>query len=1827
MIRRLFAFGIVVLACGASLRAADLRITRIVPEGGDSFLLTHTAQASSYYLLLRGERLEVVDTVRALALGTTGEGTLRDSSGNGSGFFRVMEVSQDTPLDSDNDGIDDVYELRRPTELNPLDSADATQLDPQGGGRTYLEVYRQEVSVPTQIAESFPADGEEGVAVTRETVVRFTRALAEGTLISSSVVNASFAGRQILSRAELSPDRSQVSLFFLENLPAGARIRVTVEGDALFDPAGRRVDADGDGVAGGVGTIDFDTLGVTPVGLTAVVGRVLASEQVADGQGGFVDRPLAGVIITVDGAEESLRTTTAADGTFKLQPAPAGRFFVHVDGRPAVGSSWPNGAYYPYVGKAWEAVAGRTDNRATPNGDIYLPLIPAGTLQPVQANAETKIEFPAEVLAKDPSLAGVEIRVPANALYDDNGLRGGRVGISPVSPDRLPEPLPEGLNLPLVITIQTDGPRNFSQPVPVRFPNTPNRLTGQPLAPGEKSALWSFDHDKGRWEIVGPMTVSADGKFVETDAGVGVRQPGWHGQDPATEGKGPNSPWWQLCGATDSMGGNFDYKGCMGNTAVGAAAGLGGSLTLDAIGRLVGAGGGVGKYASKLVKKANSTWFGSPAKVAERAFKQADFCNACAESFNDPNANIYGWALRGGFDGSSEPPVMLRGLVERQARSGAVYVKPPFDFGAYLRRVIPVVHDTMLSLTNELEQHFILQDQIDAILNGATNDAQLSPAQLAAFNAKLAELDALLEGKTAQEFYGPRLKTLAEVVTKVPEEVKIGHSGRGYYLLEDLERGLKRRGNTGPGGSMDGVILAARRLYQLSRYFPDGSYGQVIFTSSATGLPTAIPPGVVLADFNEDADGDGVTDLGESVVGTNAQKADTDGDGVSDGAELAAGTNPLDNLPAEIGLLGAVALNGGAAGAAVARDVCVESGRAYVAMGDAGVAVVEVTRSSDMRVIAQVNTPGVAQRVACAGDRLAVADGSAGLAIVDLSDPPAARIIAQLGVGTALSVTMADGVVYVGTAQGEIVTVHLLTGTELARTPVGAAVHDLAWHGTTLLALTPGDLVAFGNQESDLVWRGSLSVPGLAEGITQSRRLAVGGDVAYLTSYPGFATVNVADPTALTLIANAVDRGPNSFKQILPTGSGIGVAAVGTNPRDDGTHDVELYDLTDPTNTTAFLTRLQTPGITYAVALDRGLAYVADGMSGLEVLNYLAADVGDQPPQVSLAASFSLSPAEAESGTFAALRAEASDDVQVREVHFFVDGVPVAIDGNYPYEYRFRIPTLSATKTNFTAAVRAFDTGGRVTDSGLVVVKILPDRTSPRGRAAQPLASGFGSNVEEVTAFFNEPMQPSSLNTSSFVLRSAGADRILGTADDPAIPYSVEYLVDSRTAAAIPVNPLPAGRYQARLLRSMTDLEGNPLEEEVVWEFEAVVGLDSDGDGLLDEYEIAFGLDPTRSDQNNNSIADAAEDFDNDGLVNGVEMLLGTNPRNARTFDNISDAQLDRDGDFLVDAQELRRGTDRTRPDTDGDGWNDEVEVTTGANPLVANAFLPGGIFGRNSALALRLTGEQFASGQTDVMRLGEGQVIQVTATANVLRQGGPNELGHSVNAAPPVRVRQFDLEATDLTPFELPRLGAFVVEAEDYNFNSGESLPVANQMPYLGGAYTNRPAILGVDYFNADGADDGVYRPEIGPNNVLLAEQREGLGALQRPGWQVTTNYRLAAPADGDWQQYTRTLPAGAYWVWAAMSADGFGINALSAALDRVTGDPTQPNPALADLGSFNGDGTGSRANNRLVLLRDSLGDPAVVTLNGEPTTFRFDLFRGDVDWLVFVPVTSAPQ
>lgn len=94
----------------------------------------------------------------------------------------------------------------------------------------------------THLRETSPTNGEGGVAVTRETVFRFTQPLATNTFLGTNHVFATFGGRRILSRLELSSERKTVTLFYLEPLPGSARVRVTFDAFGLQDALGRFVD-------------------------------------------------------------------------------------------------------------------------------------------------------------------------------------------------------------------------------------------------------------------------------------------------------------------------------------------------------------------------------------------------------------------------------------------------------------------------------------------------------------------------------------------------------------------------------------------------------------------------------------------------------------------------------------------------------------------------------------------------------------------------------------------------------------------------------------------------------------------------------------------------------------------------------------------------------------------------------------------------------------------------------------------------------------------------------------------------------------------------------------------------------------------------------------------------------------------------------------------------------------------------------------------------------------------------------------------------------------------------------------------------------------------------------------------------------------------------------------------------------------------------------------------------------------------------------------------------------------------------------------------------
>lgn len=125
-----------------------------------------------------------------------------------------------------------------------------------------------------------------------------------------------------------------------------------------------------------------------------------------------------------------------------------------------------------------------------------------------------------------------------------------------------------------------------------------------------------------------------------------------------------------------------------------------------------------------------------------------------------------------------------------------------------------------------------------------------------------------------------------------------------------------------------------------------------------------------------------------------------------------------------------------------------------------------------------------------------------------------------------------------------------------------------------------------------------------------------------------------------------------------------------------------------------------------------------------------------------------------------------------------------------------------------------------------------------------------------------------------------------------------------------------------------SDNDGLPDEYEEKYGCDPM-NPDTDGDGLPDGYEIlTIGSDPANAHSLDSVLSDDKYDNDDDGLSNYEEYLLGTDPLVADSdYDGLSD------GD-----EENIYGTDPLNPDTDKDGLSDGDEIALGLNPLVADS-------------------------------------------------------------------------------------------------------------------------------------------------------------------------------------------------------------------------------------------------------------------------------------------------
>ena len=192
----------------------EFKITGFSFSEPDGAFIEHSSQGQSYYILCRGFTVTTMFPVVDVRLGTEPTGMLTDTNPpqeSATLFYHALQVDQSSPLDSDGDGIDDVYELNRTHFLNPLNKADSME-DFDSDGRSSLQEYREDTdpAVPEVVLTTMdpsPFDGEVDVAVTRETILHFSNPISDTSVITSNEFFAEFAGQPLATRVAVSTDR------------------------------------------------------------------------------------------------------------------------------------------------------------------------------------------------------------------------------------------------------------------------------------------------------------------------------------------------------------------------------------------------------------------------------------------------------------------------------------------------------------------------------------------------------------------------------------------------------------------------------------------------------------------------------------------------------------------------------------------------------------------------------------------------------------------------------------------------------------------------------------------------------------------------------------------------------------------------------------------------------------------------------------------------------------------------------------------------------------------------------------------------------------------------------------------------------------------------------------------------------------------------------------------------------------------------------------------------------------------------------------------------------------------------------------------------------------------------------------------------------------------------------------------------------------------------------------------------------------------------------------------------------------------------------------
>ena len=1189
-------------------------------------------------------------------------------------------------------------------------------------------------------------------------------------------------------------------------------------------------------------------------------------------------RPLEHVKVYILG-RESEAVFTDAQGNFTLTNVPTGDVKVAVDGRTATNA--PSGFYFPEMVMASNIKPGivntlmgsmGTNDEQSANAQdpaVYLPRVLSLVLTDISNTDPTTVTAPlgsgsgsGSQLTAD-QIGQLSLTVQPGSLVDENGnpLTNAQIGISPVPASLVRDMLPPGLlQHTFDITIQAPDTAVFTTPAVLTMPNVFN------AAPGTKLNVLSFDHTTGKLVINGTATVSADGLTVTTDPDSGVSAPGWHGLTPPSvdvPAKILEAPPEYRKKLVDL---GFDFADLVADVPrlalpliAGIEAGLAGAL-LGPGGAVIGFNLGftiVESAASKTdllrdaVKGAGKAVVGGiagmlpPEEIKKNIQKElvdvgkTTTINKTLVQINPYASYSYAW-----YQAIEHARNVGEGLGKVLNPPGvdpdytASYLELVEEFGwdpptleqindfNLLIGVIPAANDALPPPTVKLYNIVKAYVQITSILesNEVDLDAILSIQEsLAYINSNL---DIIGNYQGAMRDYVDGLQHEVAAATQLRSISNPNTSSNSTIYYNYTVGDFAVRGTS--QGSNLSAVLGPNLVGTLQVYQPSTNFvGATGFATGQSGVAKNSMPIVLGSSRAADSDGDRLPDDAEDIVGTNAFKRDTNENGVDDFTELQLGLNPLGNFALPTGIFSSASLNGTSQAVAVASSIQ-DATRlaAYVATGAYGLGIVDVSNFSKPAVLSQLDLPGSNTDVEIDAVRglAVIAANEAGLHIVDVSNPNAPSLVQTITFdGSATHVALRDGNAFVAIGRN-VAVVDIATGEVLQTLDLGALggalLTDLVFDRSTLFTMDSAHTLRAISGSGDLLaLRGSIT---LSNG---GGKLFVGGGVAYVgiqdTFSQGYLTVDVGSLDNLVLLSG-VDGANIAGQSLAANGSGL---LISTGSLAGLGFALDVSSTSDPTNTGAFLTRINLPAAPMDLALANGLAFVADGSAGLQIVNYRSFDTGGVAPTVTIALdAVDVDPVtpgvQVLEGRVFHVVPTITDDVQVRNTELLVNGQVVANDAAFPFELSGQAPTIGTGGTTMTLQVRATDTGGNSTLSAPIVVGVVPDTFAPQVSNISVTEGARLFFVRSITVTFDEPLDLSRLDVAGVSLVKKGADGLAGTADDTVVPVTLDTRSFGQVVSVRPAAYLLPGDYQLLIDPSMvSDRAGNVLSDAIVRNF------------------------------------------------------------------------------------------------------------------------------------------------------------------------------------------------------------------------------------------------------------------------------------------------------------------------------------------------------------------------------------------------------------------------